>query len=81
MTDDKPTPASTPAPARSAAPSESEFAQLGTAQRRGLLGELWGFLNETKKWWLAPILIVLLLVAALVVLGSTSVAPFIYTLF
>lgn len=79
MTDETPTP--TPAPAPSSASAESDFAHLDPDHKGGLLGELWGFLKVTKKWWLAPILIVLLLVAVLVVLGSTSVAPFIYTLF
>ena len=62
-------------------PSESEFAQISPTRKGGLLSELWGFLNETKKWWLAPIIIVLLLVTVLVILGSSSAAPFIYTLF
>lgn len=73
MTDDKPTPA-TP-------PSESDFAQIKPPRKGGPVSELWQFLNETKKWWLAPILIVLLLVAVLVILGSSSAAPFVYTLF
>ena len=47
----------------------------------GLLGELWGFLNSTKKWWLAPIILVIVLFGLLVFLSGTGVAPFIYTLF
>jgi hypothetical protein len=39
------------------------------------------FLAETKRYWMTPILIVLLLVAGLLILGGTSAAPFIYTLF
>jgi hypothetical protein len=46
------------------------------------LAELWGFLRVRKKFWLLPIILVLLLFGALVVLTSGSaVAPFIYTLF
>lgn len=46
------------------------------------LTDLWDFLKERKKWWLAPLILVLLLVGILVVIGGTSaVAPFIYTLF
>jgi len=47
-----------------------------------LLKDLWAFMRERKKFWLAPIVVVLLLLGALIVLteGST-VAPFIYTLF
>ena len=45
-------------------------------------GDLWGFLKERKKWWLLPMVIVLLLFGVLIVLTSGSaVAPFIYTLF
>jgi hypothetical protein len=47
-----------------------------------LLKDLWLFMKSRKKFWLAPILIVLLLLGALVVLSQGSaVAPFIYTLF
>jgi competence protein ComGC len=44
--------------------------------------DIWGFLKHRKKFWLTPIIIVLLLVGVLLVLGGSSViAPFIYTLF
>ena len=47
-----------------------------------LLKELWAFLKVRKKFWLAPIIIVLLLLGGLIVLSQGSaVAPFIYTLF
>lgn len=47
-----------------------------------LLKELWGFLRERKKFWLAPIILVILILGALIVLSQGSaVAPFIYTLF
>jgi len=47
-----------------------------------ILGELWGFLRVRKKWWLAPIVIFLILLGALIVLAEGSaLAPFIYTLF
>jgi len=47
-----------------------------------LLNDLWAFMKERKKFWLAPIIIVLLLLGALIVLAQGSaVAPFIYTLF
>lgn len=46
------------------------------------LGELWRFMRVRKKFWLAPILIVLALFGGLIVLTQGSaVAPFIYTLF
>lgn len=47
-----------------------------------LLGELWAFMRERKKFWLAPIILVLLALGGLIVLTQGSVvAPFIYTLF
>jgi len=47
-----------------------------------LLKDLWAFMRERKKFWLAPIIIVLLLLGVLVVFAQGSaIAPFIYTLF
>ena len=47
-----------------------------------LIKDLIGFMKERKKFWLAPIIIILLLLGALLVLSQGSaVAPFIYTLF
>ena len=47
-----------------------------------LLKALFGFMRERKKFWMAPIIIVLLLLATLVIFAEGSVvAPFIYTLF
>jgi hypothetical protein len=47
-----------------------------------LLKDLWGFMRERKKFWLAPIIIVMVLLGALIVFAQGSaVAPFIYTLF
>ena len=46
------------------------------------LNDLWGFLMVRKKFWLLPIIIVLLLLGVLLVFaGGTAIAPFIYTLF
>ena len=47
-----------------------------------ILKEFWAFLRVRKKWWLAPIIIILLLFGILIFLSQGSaVAPFIYTLF
>jgi hypothetical protein len=47
-----------------------------------LLKDLWAFMRERRKFWLAPVLILLVLLGALLVVGQGSVvAPFIYTLF
>jgi len=49
---------------------------------QSLARELWGFLRVCKKWWLLPIMLVMLLVGALLVFAHGSVlAPFIYTIF
>ncbi len=46
------------------------------------LQDLWAFMRERKKFWLAPIILVMVLLGALIVLAQGSaVAPFIYTLF
>lgn len=45
-----------------------------------LLAELWAFARENKAWWIVPVVLVLLVMAALLVTVS-GVSPFIYTLF
>lgn len=47
----------------------------------GIFGEFWLFLCQNKKWWLMPILAVILMLGALVLLSGSAAAPFIYTLF
>ena len=47
-----------------------------------LLQDLWGFMRERKKFWLAPIIVIMVLLGGLLVFAQGSaVAPFIYTLF
>ena len=47
-----------------------------------LMKDLWGFMKARKKYWLAPIILILLLLGMLIVLTQGSaIAPFIYTLF
>jgi len=49
---------------------------------QGILGQFWSFLKVRKKWWLLPVLVVLLLVGSLLVFAQGSaLAPFIYTIF
>ena len=44
--------------------------------------DMWGFMRERKKFWFAPIIIIMVVLGALIVLAQGSaVAPFIYTLF
>ena len=52
------------------------------AGKLSILGELWTFLRVRKKWWLAPIVFVLLALGGLLALAEGSaLAPFIYSLF
>jgi hypothetical protein len=60
---------------------DDEFLTRASGKQRGLVAEFIGFLKANKKWWLAPIIISILLLGLLVVLGGTAAAPFIYTLF
>lgn len=47
-----------------------------------LLKDLWGLMKERKKFWLAPIILIMVLLGALIVVAQGSaIAPFIYTLF
>jgi Family of unknown function (DUF5989) len=47
-----------------------------------ILSELWAFMRVRKKYWLTPIVLMLLVFGGLVILAQgTAVAPFIYTLF
>jgi hypothetical protein len=62
------------------APSDFEKAAADT-QGESLAAEFWDFLVQNKKWWLAPIVIVMLLLGVLIFLSQTAAAPFIYTLF
>lgn len=50
--------------------------------RFAILKELWEFMKVRKKWWLGPIIVLLLLLGALIVFTeSSALAPFIYALF
>ncbi len=60
--------------------ADQQFAS-SPASRYGLLGEFLQFLREEKKWWLAPLLLMIALLSLLVAVSASPVAPFIYTLF
>jgi hypothetical protein len=67
---------------RQSRPPATEFERSAAGLRRGgLLGELVLFFRHNRKWWMAPFVLILLLLGALMILSSTAVAPFIYTLF
>lgn len=59
----------------------TQFERAGEEQPMGLLAEFWLFIREEKKWWLTPIVLVLLLAGVAIFLSGTGAAPFIYTLF
>ena len=61
--------------------TETDFASQAELAPRGFLLELWDFVRFNKKWWLTPVILVLLVLGALIVIGGTAAAPFIYTLF
>ena len=60
---------------------QDDVIELAKAGRTSLATEFWDFLKHNKKWWLLPILIVVLALGALVFLSGSGAAPFIYTLF
>ena len=58
------------------------FEQIAAAGRgQSFLIELWLFLRQQKKYWMMPIVAVLLLLGFLIFLSGTAAAPFIYTIF
>jgi len=51
-------------------------------KNRSMFAEIWGFLKETKAWWLAPIIIMLIVVCSVMVFMQSSVlSQFVYALF
>jgi len=69
---------------KSSAMSEDKrnaFEQAGKSGQSGLISEFVHFLKHNKKFWLIPLLLVLLSIGLLLILGGTAAAPFIYTLF
>jgi len=59
----------------------SDFEKQASSESSGTLAEIAYFLRHNKKWWLLPLVLMLLMVSALVLLSGTAMAPFIYTLF
>ena len=61
-------------------PEQSDFARQAEESQPGLLAEFWDFLIHNKKWWITPIILVLLLVGLLAMASGSAFAPFIYPL-
>ena len=57
---------------------QDDFARQAEEAPPGLLAEFWDFLIHNKKWWLTPIILVLLLAALLAIWAGSVYAPFIY---
>jgi hypothetical protein len=61
---------------------QADFAALAARENGGsLIRECMQFLSHTKKWWLFPVLVALLLAGTFFVLSTSAAAPLIYTLF
>jgi hypothetical protein len=62
--------------------TQNSFDEAAQKQAQSsFLGELWQFLRFNKKWWLIPIVVLLLIMGLMIALSGSAVAPFIYTLF
>lgn len=62
-------------------PDAEEFADYARRPHTGIVREFVDFLCHNKKWWLAPIVLVLLLFGLLIIVAGTPGGAFIYTLF
>jgi uncharacterized protein YdaL len=60
---------------------KNSFEEASKVKQGSIVAEFYHFLKHNKKFWLIPILIVLLLMGLVIILGGTAAAPFIYTLF
>jgi Family of unknown function (DUF5989) len=63
------------------AEQEQQFDRLARKRSSGLIRETWGFLVYTRKWWLAPLFLMLGVIGGMLLLSGTYAAPFIYALF
>ena len=68
-------------PRKEAAPKAGAYVRHAEGRRHGLLREFFDLLRYSNKWWLAPIIIGLLLASVVVMMGGSILAPFLYTLF
>lgn len=66
---------------REVAVSEQPPSDFESGGGENLFSDFWHFLKESKKWWLVPLLVFLLLAGLFIYLCGTGAAPFIYTLF
>lgn len=60
---------------------KTEFEKAGEESQQSFIAEFLEFLAYNKKWWLLPIILVMLLLVGVMILGGSAGAPFIYALF
>lgn len=72
---------SSPKPAPPDAPVTGNFEREAEEENVGLLREIFDLLRNNKKFWMIPIIVLLVIFGVLVIIGATSAAPFIYTFF
>ena len=73
--------ANAPAPDRRNRSEPDLFEQEAASGRTRILGEFWEFLRTNKKWWLTPIILVIVLLTLFGILSQSVIAHFIYPLF
>ena len=61
--------------------SNEEFAKESESRQPSILAEFFDFLVHNKKWWLTPIVLILLFLSFFVLMTNTALGPFIYVLF
>lgn len=77
----EPTDRSTTEPDPDEATRARAFEAIARTPPRSAFADLLGFIRATRRYWLAPILVVLILFAGLLALSATPAGPFVYTLF
>lgn len=68
-------------PNRAKPSQKKQFQQEAERKRSNILFEFLAFLRHNKKWWMLPIVLILLIMGLLILLGGTALAPFLYPLF
>jgi hypothetical protein len=68
-------------PKQKPAKPATDFQRQAEEREPGLVRELFAMVMQNKKWWLIPILVMVVALGVIVFLGGTAAAPFIYTLF
>jgi len=81
QTESQTQPADTQPTETQSAEQSQDFAAQAEEKPPGLIAEFVDFLLHNKKWWLTPIILVLLILGLIIFLGGSVAAPFIYPMF